>query len=105
MCPECGGTDVRRCRRRNLLEKVWSWLGIWPYRCFVCTARFFQPYVGNSGRPKFDRRSAPELRRAESVMMHQLISRSPMQQDLTRLQRAIAGSESPVTTKSTGVTK
>jgi hypothetical protein len=93
MCPECGGTDVRRSRRRNLLERVWSWLGIWPYRCFQCTARFFQPYVGDSApRPQFDRRSAPELLRRSHGASYHPISRAPMQKDLTRLHRGIAGS-------------
>ena len=101
MCPECGGTEVRRSRRRNLLERVWSWLGIWPYRCFNCTARFFQPYVGDSApRPSLERRSAPELLRGrarggDSFAYHP-ISRIPLQKDLTGLHRGIAGPESPI---------
>ena len=44
-CPRCGSTNVRRSRRRGLLERVLlRLLGLRPYRCEDCDERFLHGY-------------------------------------------------------------
>lgn len=38
-CPQCGGHDHRRSRRRGF-EHVLSVIGLFPYRCDTCSHRF-----------------------------------------------------------------
>ena len=49
-CPICGGKDTRRSRRRGMVEKSISMVGVLPYRCenFFCNQRFFRftPSIG-----------------------------------------------------------
>jgi hypothetical protein len=40
ICPKCGSLDVHRSRRRTVGEKLLSLVGVRPYRCFQCDARF-----------------------------------------------------------------
>ena len=40
-CPVCANPNVRRSRRRGLIDKVKSWFGRRPYRCHTCMHRFF----------------------------------------------------------------
>ena len=41
-CPHCQGTKVRRSQRRNVFENALSGLGLRPWRCLDCQARFFR---------------------------------------------------------------
>ena len=41
-CPACESHDCRRSHRRNLRERSLGWIGIRPYRCRECRARFWQ---------------------------------------------------------------
>ena len=41
-CPVCRGRSIRRSTRRNLIEKMQSLMGRYPYRCFDCQTRFFE---------------------------------------------------------------
>jgi hypothetical protein len=43
MCPRCKSTEVTRSRSRKLLDPVWRWLGLKPYRCRECHKRFYLP--------------------------------------------------------------
>ena len=47
-CPQCGGANLRRSRRRGLLERGFSLLGYLPYRCRDCQTRFFRQEAGKS---------------------------------------------------------
>jgi hypothetical protein len=38
-CPRCGRTTVRRSARQGL-ERLWSLLTLYPFRCEACNARF-----------------------------------------------------------------
>jgi hypothetical protein len=40
-CQRCGSADVSRSRRR-VWERPLSWLGVFPYRCLCCLARFYR---------------------------------------------------------------
>ncbi len=40
-CPECGSTSVRRSRRANATEMFRMMLGVYPFRCTACGARFW----------------------------------------------------------------
>lgn len=35
-CPECGTHKVRRANRKGTLDRVFSALNIYPYRCWEC---------------------------------------------------------------------
>lgn len=39
-CPTCGSDEVRRSRRRGLLEALLNLVGVKPYRCQRCDTRF-----------------------------------------------------------------
>lgn len=41
-CSRCGSTEVRRSIRRTVWETLLSAVGILPYRCERCSARFFR---------------------------------------------------------------
>jgi transposase-like protein len=45
-CPFCASANVRRSRRRGIMERLTSWAGRRPYRCQICMHRFFssEPY-------------------------------------------------------------
>ena len=52
-CPVCRSRDIRRSARRNLIERLWSMGGRYPYRCYACQTRFFafrvpHPHSGKS---------------------------------------------------------
>jgi predicted RNA-binding Zn-ribbon protein involved in translation (DUF1610 family) len=38
-CPECGTNKVRRANRCGTLDRVLSYLNIYPYRCRECLSR------------------------------------------------------------------
>ena len=41
-CPSCGSESVRRSYRVGLVEKLfYRLIGLRPYRCTTCEARFF----------------------------------------------------------------
>ena len=40
-CPICRSRSIRRSARRNFVERIWSMVGRYPYRCASCQARFF----------------------------------------------------------------
>jgi C4-type Zn-finger protein len=59
-CPRCSSKDVRRSRRRNLLERIASVL-IKPYRCDNCDYRFFsRGPAGESGGSSRNHKEARE---------------------------------------------
>lgn len=39
-CSKCFSEDIRRSHRHPI-EHVLSWIGLYPYRCESCGARFF----------------------------------------------------------------
>jgi len=39
-CPHCANHRTRRSRRR-IFERLLSLVGVWPFRCEDCAARFF----------------------------------------------------------------
>ena len=41
-CPHCGKNRVFRSHRKNLLEKLRSRFGHYPFRCRACGHRFFK---------------------------------------------------------------
>jgi hypothetical protein len=41
-CPRCGRGRLRRSHRKNPVETVRSWFGVYPYRCTECQARLFR---------------------------------------------------------------
>jgi hypothetical protein len=40
-CPACTSARIWRSRRRDVLERMLSAIGCWPYRCQACGYRFF----------------------------------------------------------------
>jgi C4-type Zn-finger protein len=40
-CPLCKGNDARRSRRQNAADYLLSVLGVYPWRCRDCRARFY----------------------------------------------------------------
>jgi hypothetical protein len=40
-CSRCSSTETRRSSRRGI-ETLLSFIGIWPYRCERCDARFLR---------------------------------------------------------------
>ena len=40
-CPRCRGGNVRRSRRRSLIDTLVSKAGFMPFRCLGCNHRFF----------------------------------------------------------------
>ncbi len=49
-CPQCGMWEVHPSRRRGLRERLWSVLTIYPFRCQVCSHRFW----AFLGRPSYN---------------------------------------------------
>lgn len=41
-CPNCGWTDVRRSMPRGFLDHLVRMVGLVPYRCRSCGARFYR---------------------------------------------------------------
>ena len=41
-CPLCHTRNLRRVHRQRMLEHLLSHCGIYPYRCGVCSHRFFK---------------------------------------------------------------
>ena len=41
-CPNCGWTDVRRSMPRGFLDHLARMVGLVPYRCRSCGARFYR---------------------------------------------------------------
>jgi hypothetical protein len=44
-CPRCESEETRRSARRGI-ERVLSWVGLWPFRCERCDARFLRVALG-----------------------------------------------------------
>jgi hypothetical protein len=44
-CPNCGGKQVHRSRRRGLLDSVMKAFDRVAYRCSWCRTRFYRPAV------------------------------------------------------------
>jgi DNA-directed RNA polymerase subunit RPC12/RpoP len=40
-CPVCRSRAIRRSVRRNIVERLRSLTGQYPYRCYDCQTRFF----------------------------------------------------------------
>src|SRR5215470_10605102 len=40
-CPICKGKDARRSRRQSAADYILSVMGVYPWRCRDCRARFF----------------------------------------------------------------
>jgi len=55
ICPSCASNECRRSRRKNVRERVFSWAGIYPFRCRDCRARFW--LIGH--RPLLNENLAP----------------------------------------------
>jgi len=49
-CKECGGAKVRRSHRAHIWETALSMIGLYPYRCHDCDARFFRNPTGKHGK-------------------------------------------------------
>src|SRR2546427_2121539 len=49
-CPQCGMWEVPPSRRRGLRERLWGVLTIYPFRCQVCSHRFW----AFLGRPSYN---------------------------------------------------
>src|SRR2546426_8520497 len=49
-CPQCGMWEVHPSRRRGLRERLWGVLTIYPFRCQVCSHRFW----AFLGRPSYN---------------------------------------------------
>lgn len=61
-CPMCGSRSVRRSTRRNLRERLWSFAGRYPYRCYECQTRFYafrQPKSEQTKKSPADHDQAP----------------------------------------------
>lgn len=43
-CPKCSSTEIRKSRKRNVIEVALSVVVI-PCRCYACDLRFFRPRV------------------------------------------------------------
>jgi hypothetical protein len=41
-CPVCDGTNIRKSRRRNFLEKLPIMISLRPYRCMECSHRLWR---------------------------------------------------------------
>lgn len=95
LCPECGCSEVRRTRRANLLERIWSWIGIWPYWCFGCSTRYFQPYMGEGpARPKYERRAIEDHRTVSARAAARVRpAGGRRQEDLEALRRSVESHE------------
>jgi hypothetical protein len=39
-CPSCASASIRRSHRRSI-ERLWSWIGLYPFRCLSCEHRFW----------------------------------------------------------------
>ena len=53
-CKGCGSTRVYRSRRDSLWERALSLVGLYPYRCHECDARFLKSSKRTPGRRKPD---------------------------------------------------
>lgn len=51
-CPVCRSEIVRRSGRRNMMERLWSLAGRYPYRCHDCQTRFFGIHEPKDGDNK-----------------------------------------------------
>jgi len=59
-CPVCRSRTVRRSVRRNLIERMRSLTGQYPYRCFDCQTRFFAFRVPHESQPEEEKRQEIE---------------------------------------------
>jgi hypothetical protein len=41
-CPSCGSSLVRRSRRRGVVDRLYTIIGMRPFRCEHCDLRFFK---------------------------------------------------------------
>jgi DNA-directed RNA polymerase subunit RPC12/RpoP len=56
-CPYCRSVEISKSRRRGAIEKyLFRAIGMRPYRCSICDARFFafatSHHVADSPKPK-----------------------------------------------------
>ena len=59
ICPRCGGREVRRSRKRGLVEQLVSRiLSIHPYRCEECDHRHYRVRLTQASRQTAHRRVA-----------------------------------------------
>jgi hypothetical protein len=65
-CPYCRSTNIARSHRRYSLEKPLSILGLWPYRCSDCKARF-RKMLGRHFRSIHVPEQPMKLRKANSA--------------------------------------
>lgn len=43
VCPDCGGSNIRKSRRKGPVEFVLRWIfNISPYRCMSCNRRYYR---------------------------------------------------------------
>lgn len=62
-CPACGRRYVRLSRRTNALERAVGRIGLTPFRCQICSHRFWR-FAGGTApttRPEADRREYERL--------------------------------------------
>jgi hypothetical protein len=61
-CPRCHKNFVRRSRRIGVLERLQSWIRLYPFRCEVCGHRF-RAFLGQtaSNGPRVERRQHRRL--------------------------------------------
>jgi hypothetical protein len=56
-CPRCHKPFIQRTHRDGISEYLLSWIGVYPFRCQVCTHRFVTLQWGkNSSKERLDRR-------------------------------------------------
>jgi len=51
-CPVCRSRSIRRSARRNIVERLWSLGGRYPYRCYDCQTRFYAYRVPHHEKDK-----------------------------------------------------
>jgi hypothetical protein len=49
-CPGCEGKNTHRSHRQGIIERVASWLSIYPYRCRECDKRFLARRANLTGK-------------------------------------------------------
>ena len=45
ICPECGTTQIAESNGRNLLDHILHRIGLRPYRCQLCSTRFYRQHI------------------------------------------------------------
>ena len=71
-CPVCRSQSIRRSVRRNIMERLWSLGGRYPFRCYDCQTRFFAYRLPSEDRSKEEAVSngaSPGERREKTIQV------------------------------------